>query len=123
MAPIFVFGSNEAGLHGAGSAEYARVYYGAVPGQAYGLQGTSFAIPTKDAKLRPLSLAKIRRYVEAFLVYAREHQEFEFRLVPIGTGYAHYKPEQIAPMFVNASSNVVLPQEFRTVLDTGLPLN
>lgn len=45
---IFVFGSNTQGRHGAGAAKYARNYFGAVYGQAEGLQGHSYAIVTKD---------------------------------------------------------------------------
>ena len=45
---IFVFGSNTQGRHGKGSALVARLNFGAIYGQAYGLQGQSYAIVTKD---------------------------------------------------------------------------
>ena len=35
---------------------------------------------------------------------------------PIGTGIAGYDPEEVAPLFVDAPDNVVLPEEFETVL-------
>ena len=49
---IFVFGSNPEGRHGAGAAKVARLHFGAVYGQGRGLQGMSFAIPTKDLRVK-----------------------------------------------------------------------
>ena len=46
---IFVFGSNLAGRHGKGAAKFAKDYHGAIYGRGVGLQGTSYAIPTKGA--------------------------------------------------------------------------
>jgi hypothetical protein len=113
---IFVFGSNEAGRHGKGAALSAKRHYGAILGQAFGLQGESFGIPTKDARLNTLPLYRIEKYVMGFLTYAAEHPELTFRLTPIGCGLAGYQPEEIAPMFVSAPSNVMLPNEFKKVL-------
>ena len=45
---IFVFGSNLAGRHGAGAAQYAVKHHGAIYGQGVGLQNNSYALPTKD---------------------------------------------------------------------------
>mgnify|MGYP006877977877 FL=1 len=45
---IFVFGSNTQGRHGKGAALTARNKFGAIYGQAEGLQGQSYAIITKD---------------------------------------------------------------------------
>jgi hypothetical protein len=50
--PVFVFGSNLAGRHGKGAAIWARQHRGAIYGEGSGRQGNSYAIPTKDAKLR-----------------------------------------------------------------------
>lgn len=44
---VFVFGSNPEGKHGAGSAKVAVNNFGAVYGQGEGLQGNSYALPTK----------------------------------------------------------------------------
>lgn len=49
---IFVFGSNYEGRHGAGAAKIAKEHFGAVYGQAEGLQGNSYAIPTKDLRVK-----------------------------------------------------------------------
>lgn len=45
---IFVFGSNTEGRHGAGAAKVAKDDFGAIYGQAEGLQGNAYAIITKD---------------------------------------------------------------------------
>ena len=45
---IFVFGSNTQGRHGKGAALVAKEKFGAIYGQASGLQGKSYAIITKD---------------------------------------------------------------------------
>lgn len=114
---IFVFGSNEAGKHGAGSARYAVEKYGAIYWRARGLQGDSYAIPTKDAFMRPRSLAGIKRDVDVFLEFAREHEEWEFKVSKVGCGLAGFTNEQIAPFFEGAGENVKLSSEWRKVLE------
>jgi hypothetical protein len=109
---IFVFGSNLAGRHGAGAAKYARQHHGAVYGQGVGLQGNSYAIPTKDEWIRTLPLDIIKEHVQIFLRYARENPTMLFELTPIGCGLAGYEPSDIAPLFIGAPSNVVLPRRF-----------
>ncbi len=113
MSEIFVFGSNLAGRHGKGAALHARKHHGAIYGQGVGLQGESYAIPTKDERLQTLPLDAIEAHVYWFLVFARERPDLTFRLTPIGCGLAGYKPEQIGPMFRDAHSNVIIPDEFK----------
>ncbi len=113
---IFVFGSNLGGIHGRGSALAALKYHGAIKGVGVGRQGMSYAIPTKDKLLRVLSLAQIKPFVNDFIAYAGKHTELTFRVVAIGCGLAGYTPEQIAPLFAYAPSNVLLPYEFVKVL-------
>ncbi len=113
MAEIFVFGSNLAGIHGAGSAHHAFVHYGARWGIGEGPTGNSYAIPTKDEDVvKTLPLSRINESVDRFIEYARAHPEHTFKLVAIGCGLAGYTPDQIAPMFVLAPGNVDLPEEF-----------
>ena len=109
---IFVFGSNLAGRHGKGAALFARQHHGAVYGQGVGLQGDSYAIPTKDEAIRTLPLRDIRGYVNAFISFACRHPEMTFNLTAIGCGLAGYRPSDIAPMFRHAPSNVIKPAEF-----------
>lgn len=110
--PVFVFGSNLAGRHGKGAALWARQHRGAIYGQGEGLQGNSYAIPTKDHNLNTLSREEIRRHVDTFLHFA-SMSKLTFQLTPIGCGLAGYRPEQIAPMFAGAPPNVILPPEFQ----------
>jgi hypothetical protein len=116
MRPIFVFGSNLAGRHGKGAALFAAKNHGAVYGVGRGRTGNSYAIPTKDHNLRTLALDNIQAFVNEFLNYAIAHPELQFQLTAVGCGLAGYKPEQIAPMFATAPSNVQLPPEFQYIM-------
>lgn len=112
MSEIFVFGSNLAGRHGKGAALEARKKHGAVTGCGVGIQGFSYAIPTKGRALEVLSLEQIRYYVAQFVAFATTHPQLTFRMTPIGCGLAGYSPKQIAPMFHGAPANVIMPGEF-----------
>lgn len=114
---IFVFGSNLAGLHGAGSARAALEKYGAQYGKGIGFCGNSYAIPTKDRNLDVLPLDEIKLHVRNFLIFAKTHPDMIFNVVKIGCGLAGYTSEQIAPMFKNASKNVVLHTDFLKILE------
>lgn len=117
---IFVFGSNLAGRHGAGAALTARNLHGAVYGQGEGLQGNSYAIPTKDGRngadlkdpRQTLPLATIAGHVERFKAFAATHPELRFRVTPVGCGLAGYTPAEIGPLFAGVTPNVELPPEF-----------
>lgn len=109
---IFVFGSNLAGRHGAGAALYAKNNFGAIYGQGVGLQGQSYAIPTKDIHLFILFIFEIKKYIDDFIKFAIIHPELEFLVTPIGCGLANFNFNEIAPMFKNVSKNVILPLEF-----------
>jgi hypothetical protein len=115
---IFVFGSNLAGIHGAGSAKEAHVNWGAEWGVGVGRTGRAYAIPTKPAPYKEsLAVEMIAKHVMDFLAYARAHPELEFHCVRIGCGRAGYTDRQMAPLFKGAPSNVKLPFEFKSVLE------
>ena len=114
---IFVFGSNEAGLHGAGAARFAYDRKGAIMRTAEGPQGQSYAIPTKDHTIaNTLSLSEIQRYVDRFLAYAHIHPELEFQVTRIGCGLAGLQDDQIAPMFRNAPANCWFDTDWKPIL-------
>lgn len=117
VPPVFVFGSNRAGRHGKGAALFARQHRGAIYGQGLGLQGNSYAIPTKDEQLRTLPLKIIAHEVQVFLQFARNHQDMQFQVTAIGCGLAGYCPTDIAPMFQDAPPNCQLPPEFVAALE------
>lgn len=111
---VFVFGSNQAGVHGRGAARKALESFGAVFGQGEGLQGRSYAIPTRNFKLETLSLEEIEKHVKAFIEFAKNHLEKKFHVTAVGCGLARLSPKQIAPMFREAKElpNVFLPRAF-----------
>ena len=109
---IFVFGSNLAGRHGKGAALYAKQFHGAIYGQGVGRQGNSYAIPTKDEKLKVLEISEIEKYIDLFVEYTRENQDLEFIVTPIGCGLAGYSYAEIGPLFEGVPDNVILPDEF-----------
>lgn len=102
---VFVFGSNEAGLHGAGAARVAYKERGAQWGFSYGITGSCFAIPTKDADLITLPLDRIEGYVAGFKSFAAGHRNLIFQVTCIGCGLAGLAHRDIAPMFKGASLN------------------
>lgn len=81
---VFVFGSNPEGRHGAGAAKTARLYFGAKYGQGEGLQGNSYAIPTKDLRVkdnngyRSISSKDITMSIRKMYETARQHPEKRF---------------------------------------------
>lgn len=115
---IFVFGSNLLGIHGSGAAKDAMAF-GAVRGIGVGLEGQTYALPTKDHKIKTLPLEEIQRFVHEFYRCVVQHPEFIFLITKIGCGLAGYTVDQIAPMFkefVNLP-NVRLPKEFAEYLN------
>lgn len=56
----------------------------------------------------------IKPYVDKFIEFAKQHQEFKFLVTRIGCGIAAFRIEEIAPLFVDALvvENIILPQEF-----------
>jgi hypothetical protein len=110
---IFVFGSNRAGIHGAGAARDALLYYGALKGLGEGLQGHSYAIPTKDEYLRTLPLEEVKKHVDRFIVAANCRKDLRFFVTRIGCGLAGFTDDQIAPLFRDAPVNCELPEGWR----------
>jgi len=71
---IFVFGSNAAGSHAGGAARQAVRDFGAIMGQARGLQGRSYALVSMSG------LDVIAEETATFCAFARTHPEL--RLSP-----------------------------------------
>lgn len=115
---VFVFGSNEGGKHGKGAAKTA-LGWGAKWGQASGLQGKTYGIPTKDSSVRKvLSVDQITKYVDEFVEFAKSRQDLTFLVSEVGCGLAGYSPKDIAPLFHGAVKldNVHLPRRFWRVI-------
>ena len=112
---IFVFGSNEGGRHGAGAAKLARDKWGAEYGNPVGLQGQTYAIPTKDKTVKfTLSVEQIRPYVDQFIEFVKNNPQYMFLVTEVGCGLAGHTPENIAPLFREAVNleNIRLPMRF-----------
>ena len=119
MKQVFVFGSNESGIHGAGAALYAYKKKGARYGVGFGRAGQSFAIPTKDTYIQTLDLETISMYVQGFLAYAKSQYNTPFKITRIGCGLAGYKDEEIAPLFKGASHNCFFDEAWKPYLGDG----
>ena len=104
---VFVFGSNGFGAHNGGAAAMAVKKFGAIYGQAEGLQGQSYAINTMDG------FEVMAEQVARFIEFAKEHPELKFLVTEIGCGIAGYTSEEVAPLFKDIPENVVLPKAFQ----------
>jgi hypothetical protein len=117
---VWVFGSNLAGIHGAGAARVANMQFGAVYGDGEGWQRhfKSYAIPTKDFLVDTLDLETIQRYVTKFVGITNNDFIINngYFVTRVGCGLAGYKDEQIAPMFKGAR-NCSFAEEWRPYLD------
>ena len=126
---IFVFGSNPEGRHGAGAAKIARLSYGAIYGIGEGLMGHSYALPTKDLRVRDnngyrsIAPQQIKASIRRLYATARQRPELQFKIAYRNTykrslnGYTGF---EMIRMFVDAGSipdNIVVSKEW---FDTGL---
>jgi hypothetical protein len=112
---VFIFGSNLSGIHGGGAAKIAHVKWGAVWGNPWGLQGKTFAIPTKDyGIIRTLSINEIKPFVDKFIEFAKGRPDLTFLVTEIGCGLAGLKYSDVGPLFREARDidNIHLPQNF-----------
>ena len=114
---VFVFGSNLNGNHAGGAAYYALEKFGAEMGNAEGIQGQSYAIPTLDKNMERINLTDLEQSIGRFYDYADEHPDLIFYLTKIGFGIAGYEVSDIATV-VNCRdipANVIIPEEFTHV--------
>ena len=111
-AEVFVFGSDPQGNHAGGAADYAVKHFGAIYGQAEGIQGQSYAIPTTGDY--GLFVQAVRRFV----AYAAGHPRTRFYVTRVGCGNADYDVHEVARLFVEAIrvENICLPESFWEVL-------
>ena len=122
---IIVFGSNEAGVHGAGAALTCKNLFGAKEGEI-GFTGQCYGLSTKDHKIRTLPLDDIKETVKEFyanaIIYQTKFEQVEFLVTKIGCGHAGYTVEQIGKIFADIekqyadlgwdTSFIILPKEF-----------
>lgn len=121
---VFVFGSNQSGIHGEGAAKAAVEHYGANFGQAWGLQGRAFAIPTVKHQIAgPLPLEEIYKYIQKFKIVAEALPNTLFWMTRIGCVLAGYNDKLIAPMFKDFPDNVNFPENWMRYLESPQELD
>jgi hypothetical protein len=128
---IFVFGSNDRGIHGLGAAKTAMDEFGATRGQAVGKQGNAYAIRTKMHQNN-----KLTRYNELteenkvlmdkmtiedlnkLRLDALANPNNKFYVTEIGTKLAGRTVEEIKDLFKRMNdkfgipNNIILPEVF-----------
>ncbi len=112
---IFVFGSNTQGEHLGGAAKVAVNQYGAIIGQARGLQGNSYGIVTLDYTGEEIvDVYSINREIDELILFALDNQDKTFYVTKIGCGISNYEIKDIAKLFKNKiiPTNIILPYEF-----------
>ncbi len=114
---IFVFGSNLAGIHGAGAAKFAHSAFGASWGCGMGYTGNCYAIATKDLNIQTLPERLIEEQVMLFKKLAFENSQFEYIVTKLGTGLAGYTDAEIAPMFKLAPDNCIFHKDWKEYLE------
>lgn len=117
---IFVFGSNTEGRHGAGAAKQALDKFGAVYGQAEGLQGQSYGFITTELRSNKerISLLDILVQRDKLYQFATRNPKWQFLVTEVGTGLAGLNFYNVAHSMLVTSvpSNVFLPLSFYEVI-------
>lgn len=106
---VFVFGSNLAGIHGAGAALQAVKCFGAKYGVGEGLAGKSYAFPTLDKRLKKLPFERMEAARDTLYAACRENPDMRFLLTKVGCGLAGYPESEMSSLFTAAPANLILP--------------
>jgi hypothetical protein len=125
---IFVFGSNTEGRHGLGAALIAKIKFGAIYGQAEGLQGQSYAIITKDlTKKKHPSRTKdqIIEQIKKLYDFAKENPDKDFLVAyTIGKNLNAYSCFDMAEMFssIEIPDNISFDEKFAVLVRAKIVL-
>lgn len=115
---VFVFGSNLAGRHGAGAALKAYKDYGAILGVGFGVtwnadsaKPSSYALPTLDEKLKPLSTTELAFWIKELAEWTLTNPNREVFVTKVGCGLAGFTEERMSSLFKRHywGNNVILP--------------
>lgn len=125
---VFVFGSNTVGNHYGGAAAMAYKRFGAVWGVGEGLRGNSYALPTLNRHMEPVSVGSLRYSFKEFFRVVEANPDLCFLLTKVGCGIAGLKVEDVSTAFWDSArefydgkwteyvgclpGNLVLPEEF-----------
>ena len=110
---VFVFGSNQSAVHGAGAAKSALAW-GAVMGEGFGLHGQTYAIDTMSG------LDEIPEQLDSLWRFAVAKPDKHLLITALGCGIAGHNPDDICTIWAMKKlaklPNVSLPQSFINVL-------
>lgn len=121
---IFVFGSNLCGCHKGGAARIAYENFEATWGEAEGLTGQSYAIPTLNENMEKVSEEALEASIDKFIDFVLNNQQLTFYLTKIGCGIAGWNIEDVKRIFwkviedykpdpeCSLPSNLIIPKEF-----------
>lgn len=125
---VFVFGSNSAGNHYGGAANLAFQRFGAVWGVGEGLRGNSYALPTLNAQMKPISVQALAVHFKFLFREIDANPGMIFLLTKVGCGIAGFTVKTVADAFWSAVTtfyegrwttcvgslpeNLVIPEEF-----------
>lgn len=116
---IFVFGSNQAGVHGAGAAYTASRHFGAEYGVGEGLTGRCYAFPTKDENIKTLGYSGIVKSLLNLEECVQKNPDKHFLITKVGCGLAGLSIKTVGRLFYffikRNYKNVSLPAEFLEV--------
>lgn len=113
---VFVFGSNLAGIHGAGAARIAWEKFGAIRGIGIGLHGNSYALPTKNHDIITMELDDVIDFIHGFVRFTWVNKDKKFFVTRVGCGLAGFRDSQIAKHFTGAH-NCSFAKEWEQHLD------
>ena len=85
-------------------------------GKGIGLQGQSYALPTKGINICFMKLEEVIPHIEAFKQFALKHPNLDFQVTQVGCGLAGFTKEQIAPLFKGSPSNCYFDMEWQPLL-------
>jgi hypothetical protein len=138
---IFVFGSNDRGVHGLGAAKTAVEEFSAIRGQASGQQGKAFGIRTKMYQNNQLTkytdlTSENKKVMDGMTVQdlnslrlaAISNPTNKYYVTEIGTKLAGRTVEQMKDFFTRMNttfgipSNIVLPKSFEVRNEQNTPI-
>lgn len=122
---IYTFGSNTEGRHAKGAALQA-MNFGAIYGQASGLQGQSYAIITKDLKKKrhpSITTEVIIAQIKTLYEFAEINLNLDFLIAySVWPNLNYYSPIEMAHMFAyhDIPENIVFEEEFYKLINEEL---
>jgi hypothetical protein len=111
---IFVFGSNTAGIHGAGAALQAHRQFGAKLGCGVGLTGDCYAFPTLNERFERLPLSRLESERDELYRTCGQNPGWLFLLTKVGCGLAGFPEATMRGLFINPPINLILPEDWRS---------